>query len=329
MKKERKPQVSIIIPYYNDIETLEGTIKSLYDTIDVKSFEVIVVRDGGQFKLGNGLPKNMQHIEHFVNLGVGQAFNTGVRVARSDNLFIMGADIRFQKNGWASRMLDVMNEHEKSIICTTCKSHTTSRTEYGADIIFKVRKEDLTSNHPRHNQHNYRAIMEGKWRPRTDRGVYQLPSVMGAFYGIKKEWYDYVRGFELHYKWGSLEPLISLKTWLLGGEVLIDTDNVTEHIWRAPQREADYNALSYNQQVISQTVFGTYGMKYGMFLWEGRGAAYEAGAEMAAEKKESIEQMAHYLQERAVMSPEELEKKMVDMSFQYHRENNKYENPLS
>jgi glycosyltransferase involved in cell wall biosynthesis len=328
MKKERKPQVSIIIPYYNDIETLEGTIKSLYDTIDIKSFEVIVVCDGGKFKLGNGLPKNMQHIEHPFNLGVGAAFDTGVRVARSDNLILMGADIRFQDNGWGTRMMDVVKKHEKAIVCTECQSHTTSRKEYGADIIFKVSQENLTKNHPRFSVPNYRAVLEGKWRPKTGRGVYQIPSLMGAFYGVKKDWYDYIRGCELHYKWGVLEPLMSLKTWLLGGEVLIDTDNVTEHIWRAPQRDADFSALSYNQQMLAAIVFGSYGIKYANFLWEGRGAAYERGAEMAAEKKEAIEQMAYYLQQNATMSPEELEKKMVDLSFQYHRENNKYLNPL-
>ena len=250
MKTEKRPQVSIVIPYINDVETLRGTIKSLYETIDVSSFEVIIVQDGGNERYDGPTEKNMQHVEHPFNLGVGAAFDTGVRLARSHNIFLMGADIRFQDNGWASRMLKVLSKNQKSLICTVCKSFGKSTSYYGADVIFKVKNENLGPKHPKKNDMNYKAAMEGKWRKRTGRGVYEIPCLMGAFYGVSKSWYEFVRGFELHYKWGVLEPYISLKSWRVGGNVLIDTDNVTEHVWRAPSRSADYNALAYNQYMV-------------------------------------------------------------------------------
>lgn len=323
-------QLSIVIPYLNDPDTLIGTIESIYDTIDVFDFEVVVVNDGSSDPLPKDykLPPNAKHIDHFVNIGVGQAFDTGVRVAQSENIILVGADIRFFDNGWASRMLKVINKHQKAFVCATCVSHATGEKRYGADVAFYTTQKNLTKQHPRFHDETYRAIMEGKWRPRTGRGVYPIPSLMGTFYGVKKDWYNHVRGFELHYKWGVLEPYVSLKTWRMGGEILIDTDNSAMHIWRKPSRETDLNALSYNQQMISRVVFGREGKKYGEFLWEARSAQYERGAEMCNDKRDAIGQLAGYIADHAALSVSELERKMVELSCVYNRGDN-YINPIT
>ena len=246
-----KPQLSIIVPHYRDVETTIGTIESLYETIDIDNFEVIVVDDGSgaDYRLPEDYKKpNMRYVRHFTNVGVGQAFDTGVNIAESDNLILMGADIRFEKNGWAERMIRVIDKHEKAFVATACGSTRTNTVHYGADVIFLVQNKDLGDRHPKKHVPEYRGVLEGKWRPRTGRGPYQVPCLMGAFYGVKKAWYRKVGGFELHYRWGVLEPYISLKSWLLGGEVLVDSENKTYHIFnRHPQREAMWDALAFNQ----------------------------------------------------------------------------------
>jgi glycosyltransferase involved in cell wall biosynthesis len=324
-------QLSIVIPYFNDVDTLIGTLNSLHATIDIDKFEVIVVNDGSQYVLPQEIidQYDINHISQFVNLGVGQAFDLGVRNAQSENIILMGADIRFEENGWATRMLQIIDKSPKAIVCTTCKSNATERREYGADVIFKMTVDQLGPTHPQKGNKDYRAALEGKWRPKTGRGVYCIPSLMGAFYGVKKEWYDHVRGFELHYKWGVLEPYISLKTWRMGGEVLIDTDNLTKHIWRNPQRSPDFGALMYNQLMVSGVVFGNYGIKYASFIGGSsdlenpkRGSIhYEVGMEMYGGKQESISALNNHVEDNAVMSGEELEQMMVDMSFEYNNKN--------
>jgi glycosyltransferase involved in cell wall biosynthesis len=324
-------QLSIIMPHYNDVETLMGTISELYETIDVSSFELIVVNDGSKFRLPEdyAMRKNMRYVEHFVNLGVGQAFDTGVRLANSDNIILMGADVRFKKNGWASRMLSVIKQNQTSIIATACGSTTSDVVYYGADVMFLVKNKDLGLGHPRKHIEDYTSVLEGKWRPRTSRGVYEVPCLMGAFYGVKKSWYEKIRGFELHYKWGGLEPYISLKTWKMGGSVLVDSDNITYHIFnRKPQRDALWDVLAYNQLMIANTVFSQYGIKYAEFLWNSGTSAYERGSEMMMEKMEAISQLTQYIISHSVMTPQELEKKMVEMSFHYNQEECKYTNPL-
>jgi glycosyltransferase involved in cell wall biosynthesis len=325
-------QLSVIIPHYNDVETLIGTIESLYETIDIDNFEVIVINDGSKFALPKDYPirKNMRYVEHFVNLGVGQAFDTGVRLAKSNNLILMGADIRFEDNRWASRMLKVIENEPKSIIATACGSTKTNTVHYGADVVFLVKNKDLGPTHPRKNIKEYTSVLEGKWRPRTGRGVYEVPCLMGAFYGTTKEWYDHVRGFELHYKWGVLEPYFSLKTWRMGGRVLVDSVNKTNHIFnRNPQRQALWDILAYNQLMLANTVFASYGIKYANWLYDSHTQAYERGSDMMMEKMEAISQLTHYIQSNSVMSPQELEKKMVDMSYHYKQDKCKYTNPIT
>jgi hypothetical protein len=153
---------------------------------------------------------------------------------------------------------------------------------------------------------------------------------MGAFYGVTKEWYNFVRGFELHYKWGVLEPYISLKSWSLGGEVLVDTENKVNHIFnRKPQREALWDILIYNELMTAGIVFNSYGIKYANYLYESRTSAYELGSRIYMDKIESINQMCTYINENRVIEPKELEEKMVAMSYHYNKDGNKYEIPLA
>ena len=324
-----KPEVSIIIAYYNDVDTLIGTIDSLYETIDVDNFELIVVNDGSQEKLpSSAIREKMQYVSHFVNTGVGTAFDTGVRIAKSDNIILMGADIRFFKNKWATKMLGVIDKHEKAIVCTTCKSFTSDRTEYGADIIFTMENENIGKQHWGYFDETFKGILQGRWRRKTGDGVYQIPCLMGAFYGVKREWYQHIKGFVLHYRWGSLEPYISLKSWALGGEVLVDTDNETMHIWRTPQRKSDFAAVYYNQLLVAGTVFGKFGKKYANHLLGSSSRHCQSGADIYQDKYTEINTVAQYINENKVMEYEELERKMVELSYEYN-EHDRFKNPVS
>lgn len=325
-----KPAVSIIMPHYNDVETTIGTIDSIYETIDIDNFEVIVICDGGERVPAKYLNRPMlNYVEHFFNVGVGQAFDTGVRLAKSDNLILMGADIRFEKNGWAERMIKVVDGNPTSLICTVCGSTKTDTKYYGADVIFLVANKDITDRHPRKHIKDYRSVLEGKWRPQTGRGVYSVPSLMGAFYGVKKAWYEKVRGFNLHYLWGSLEPYISLKSYLMGGDVKVDSENITYHMFhRGPQRAPRFDALAYNQFLVSAVVFDKYGKKYADYLLEGQDEAVKEGGKLYMQKIQSIDALTFEFRQSRRIEPQDLEKMMVEMSYHYQQPKNKYTNPL-
>lgn len=309
-----KPVVSIAMPYFNDPDMAIQTLESLYSTIDIDGFEVIVIDDGSKEKIPKDYNKpNLRKYRHFTNLGVGAGFDTAVSIARGEYVFLIGSDIKFLENGWARRMLNILKKRPTAIVCTGCGSTKTDNTYYGADIKFFVGQKDLSEKHPQHLDKGYRSVLQGKWRPRTGRGVYAVPSLMGAFYGVKKNWYNNISGFEMHYKYGSLEPYISLKSWRMGGEVLVDSLNRIDHEFdRGPNRFKDYGALIYNQLMMSAVVFGHDGGKYAMYLNEladedKHRNSWQEGSRMYADKTDHINWLAGYVRKGSVMTPKELE----------------------
>jgi len=139
---------------------------------------------------------------------------------------------------------------------------------------------------------------------------------MGAFYGTTKKWYDYVRGFELHYIWGSLEPYISLKTWLLGGKVLISTDlDVTHIMSRVGHAFKQEYAIIYNRLMIAFVVFGEYGIPF--MEHYGQSFTIQRAADLYMSSMYEIAPLRKHMEKNAIMTAKELHMKLVKMS-SYH-----------
>jgi hypothetical protein len=88
---------------------------------------------------------------------------------------------------------------------------------------------------------------------------FEIPCILGAFYGVKKAWYEYVDGWSLHKFWGTLEPLIGLKSWLFGGSnrtaPRIETGHIFKKVgWHGTKQEA----LMYNKMLVATLLFDDY-----------------------------------------------------------------------
>jgi glycosyltransferase involved in cell wall biosynthesis len=254
--------LSIIIPYHNEGQDfIETTIKEIRDTIDV-AYEIIVVNDFSDKPL-NPI-EGVTIIHHHSNLGVGAAFDTGVSYASFDNLFIMGCDIRFQPNGWASKMIEEVNKHPKAITCTAVAmlredNHSFQGRKYSCvgatmvlyhDNLTDVKKKD-----------GFKGLLEAKWLPLTqdtNKDSKPIPCVLGAAYGLKKAWYEYIDGFWGHKLWGTLEPLISVKSWMFGGECRVAPRVRVGHIFKekgthgTPMRHLMYNKMLLSNLVVEE-----------------------------------------------------------------------------
>jgi len=228
--------ISIIIPYHNEGQDfIETTVRGIKETIDVE-YEIIIVDDCSTAPCEE--IEGVTLIRHEENTGVGTAFDTGVAASKYDNLFLMGSDIRFVPNNWASKMIREVDNHPKAFICTRCvginkdNMDVESRLDRGwngATILFY---HDHKS-HPKKGL-AFKNILEAKWLPfNKDRSKsYEIPCILGAAYGVKKEWYNYVDGWWGHRSWGTLEPYISLKSWLFGGSCRAASHIDTAHIFK-------------------------------------------------------------------------------------------------
>lgn len=258
--------LSIIIAYHDEgMEFIMTTINSIKETIDVDNYEIIIVDDYSEIPLED--IEGIKIVRHEINKGVGAAFDTGVKIAESENLFLMGSDIRFDRHDWASLTLDEINKYPKSFICTSCvalksddldiKKRRLINIGNGATILMFHDKQTNPAK-----DEDFRGIIEAQWIKRVenrDIDSFEIPCILGAAYGVKKDWYEYVDGWSLHKKWGTLEPFISLKSWLFGGSCRNAPRIEVGHIFNKPGRHGTpQNVLYYNKMTLATLLLDDY-----------------------------------------------------------------------
>lgn len=95
--KETSPKVSIVIPTYNEEETIASCLSSLQEQI-YKSYEIIVIDDGSDDKtisIVEGFPVKLIKQVH---QGPAVARNRGADVAQGEILVFVDADMTFSPN---------------------------------------------------------------------------------------------------------------------------------------------------------------------------------------------------------------------------------------
>jgi len=263
-------KATVIIPEHNEGDQLKDTLQSLYDTSDPELYDVIVVSDGSE--VTPAIHGHAVHVHHNVRQGVGAAFDIGVKMASTPYIILMGSDVRFRDNDYLERMIEYLDEEEKSFICTANLAINKDKMDvnaekitkrYGARICMFMTKDDLppkgqVMGRLKHEKRvdSYRNILEAKWLKKQQDGIYEIPCILGAFYGVRRTWYDYIKGFQGHRYWGTLEPFVSLKSWLAGGKCQIASDIETAHIFkeRPSHRTRDHD-LVYNKLIAANILF--------------------------------------------------------------------------
>lgn len=119
----------------------------------------------------------------------------------------------------------------------------------GATMLLYIHK----GNAPK-KPDNFRNIIEAKWMKRNE-GIYEIPCVLGAAYGVSTDWFKHLRGWEGHKYWGTAEPMLSLKSWLAGGSCKMASHIETGHIFgRKSVNNVPYSILLYNKMFIAKTI---------------------------------------------------------------------------
>jgi len=91
-------KLSVIIPVYNEVDSIETILKRVYET--KLTHEIVVVDDGSKdgtrdiLKTLDG-KKGVRVILHEVNQGKGAAVRTGMAAAQGDILLIQDADLEY------------------------------------------------------------------------------------------------------------------------------------------------------------------------------------------------------------------------------------------
>jgi len=300
----------VIITYHNEGRAfLLECLNQVKATIKLPEYEIIIVDDFSDEPLEP--IDGVKIVRHSENKGVGQAFDTGVRSSKGENLILMACDMRFIDNSWAEKLNQVINDHPNSLICTACvglnrnvnpetgnmdnmdfERRRKIQRSYGATILMF---HDKKSNPSR--SETFRGIIEAKWYPKQKQEVYEIPCILGACYGVKKAWYEYIDGWWGHNQWGTLEPYISLKSWLFGGNCLCASHIETGHIFKDNGPKGVYinvhsikqDRLMYNKMLVATLLLPDY-QRYIDFL--GNNPIVNRAKSMIEKDKEKIQEKA-------------------------------------
>lgn len=281
--------VSVIIACYNDQYWLYQTIERLYEGQDPDSFEVIVVDDCSTtpimvtdfiYKATDMKYLPVRVLRNTVHQGVGYSFDRGVKEAVGDTIVLMGSDVLVKDRSWLSEAEKWSADHPKAIGCAVCNCLSPKNTDFDAPDMKKLYGATINwvntyYKHPFGNEFlpaDYcidiinASSLSSPIEGRDDC----VPCIIGAFYVTTKGFYQYINGWDTdggvnkgHQHWGGLEPWISIKTWLLGGECRVIRSLEVGHIFGRlthaggvmAQRGIRADLRWYNKLFIVHTLF--------------------------------------------------------------------------
>lgn len=298
-------ELSIVISYHNEgVEFITSTLSCIKNTIDIEDYEILIIDDYSTVPLKLQPTPRVQVIRHKSNKGVGAAFDTGVSLARSENIFLMACDVRFAKKGWASQMVEEIRKYSQSLICCSCVvlwNDNMETVDYSGNKVCTGATMSLFTPHKRHP-----TIVNAQWLPLlTDRDIdsFEVPCLLGAAYGVNKRWYNHVDGWRFHKQWGTLEPFISLKSWMFGGSCRCAPRIETGHIFKKRHPHGtNHTTILHNKIMLATLLFPDV---YRFIHYLGDNSSVKRALSLVAQQKRQVDAKRIEYQNKTVLTLKE------------------------
>lgn len=122
--------ISIIIPCFNEINTLEKIVKKVLKQKNIKKKEIIIVDDGSNDGTQELIKKKLfklvdKVIFHKNNKGKGAAIITGIKNTTGDIILIQDADLEYDPSDYHSLVNPIINKEALVV--------------YGSRVLYKKR----------------------------------------------------------------------------------------------------------------------------------------------------------------------------------------------
>lgn len=230
-------ELTVVIPFKNEGCEIEKTVQNIRGTTK-DNVNIILINDCSDDNYDYKWVAdkyNCEYVEHKEQYGVAKSRDEGVKLSKTDYFVLLDGHMRFYDYAWDELILNYIKEKPHAILSSEStiiwkETHGFSKNEDGKNKF--------------HTAGAYINIFESgheltaKWCPKDMKGyadstLLPTPALMGACYCSNKKWWNHIGGLNGLVLWGSDEPLISIKTWLAGGQILLMKDLYVGHVYRS------------------------------------------------------------------------------------------------
>lgn len=236
-------EVSIIIPCKNEVNNLKKTVDSIMNSKNKLSYEIIIVNDGSTdgscdfINIDKEIYSSIKLISA-LNLGAASSRNFGAKTACGKYLFFCDAHVSVP-DYWLDTLIKTLEDNNAHII---------------APVIKDMVKEDYKGYGQTWNNN-----LEVMWLlNKTENNGSEIPIACGCAFGIKKEVFDAIGGFDKHFEvWGKEDEELCFKSWLFGYKIVLDISVEVKHLFRSkhPYQVTHENVI-YNFLCMAYSHFG-------------------------------------------------------------------------
>ncbi len=150
-------KISIILPVYNEAESLVSILERIEKTLSGFDYEIIAVDDGSTDGSSEILRKTKTKvIRHPYNIGNGAAIKSGIRAAKGDIIVLMDADGQHNPSD-IPKMLKLIGEYDM-IVGARIRSHGAPMHRRWANIFYNKFASYLVMKNIQDLTSGFRAI---------------------------------------------------------------------------------------------------------------------------------------------------------------------------
>jgi glycosyltransferase involved in cell wall biosynthesis len=242
-------KITVIIPFLNEGEEIERTVRNIRDTAD-GNVDILLVNDASTDEFDYESVAKAFHAGYLKNekrCGVAKSRGIGVSEIKTPYFILLDGHMRFYSNDWWRVVESHVESDDRAIYCLKClvldSQGNIVENRFGVGGYVKLSNEPVGS------------LLDAAWIISGNGEMFEAPCIFGASYIMSKRYWDYIKGLEGLRYYGMDETYLSLKVWLEGGSCKVLPDIEVGHIFRTKAPYCIINAdIFYNKLLITETV---------------------------------------------------------------------------